>query len=72
MKEPLSEILNRIGEPGSQKRIEYIASLNLGLQSEAAKRVCEKRYRRKELMDKGFSFKEVVLIVNMEHNEICS
>lgn len=41
--ENLNELLNSIGEPGSRKRLEAIAALNLGERSEAAKRVLIKR-----------------------------
>lgn len=35
--------------------------------SEVARRACDKRYRRKELMDMGLSFEDAVLIVNKEN-----
>ena len=44
--ENLNEYLNSIGEPGSRKRLEAIASMNLGERSEAAKRVLIKRDNR--------------------------
>ena len=34
-------------------------------------RVCEKRYRRKELMNMGLSYENAVLIVNHEYSEKC-
>ena len=37
--------------------------------SNAARRVCEKRYRRKELMNMGLSYENAVLIVNHEYSE---
>ena len=62
--ESIEKYLDSIGEKGSTQRLEVIASTNLGTRSEAARRVCEKRYRRKELMDKGLSVEYAVLIVN--------
>lgn len=56
-------IQDRIASTG-QSRIEVISKLDLGERSEAAKRVLEKRYRRLELISKGFSFLESCLIVN--------
>lgn len=40
---PLQEQLNAAGKPGDTSRLKLIASLNLGEQSEAAKRVLIKR-----------------------------
>ncbi len=67
--ENLEKYLDSIGEKSSTERLRVIASMNLGKRSEAAMRVCEKRYRRKELMDKGLSFENTVLIVNRENDE---
>ena len=67
--ESVEKYLDSIGEKSSTQRLEVIASMNLGNRSEAARRVCEKRYRRKELMDKGLSFENAVLIVNRETDE---
>jgi len=64
--ESVEDYLDSKGEKGSTKRLEIIASMNLGTRSEAARRVCEKRYRRKELMDIGFSFEDAVLIINKQ------
>lgn len=49
----IENYLNSIGEKGSTERLKVIASMNLGHRSEAAKRICKKRERRKKLMDKG-------------------
>jgi hypothetical protein len=65
----IEKYLDSIGEKSSTERLGVIASMNLGNRSEAARRVCEKRYRRKELMDKGLSFEYAVLIVNKENNK---
>lgn len=67
--ENIEKYLDSIGEKSSTERLGVIASMNLGNRSEAARRVCEKRYRRKELMDKGLSFEDAVLIVNRENDE---
>ena len=67
--ESIEDYLDSIGEKGSTKRLEIITSMDLGERSEAARRACEKRYRRKELMDKGLSFENAVLIVNRENDE---
>jgi hypothetical protein len=67
--ENIEKYLDSIGEKSSTERLEVIASMNLGNRSEAARRVCEKRYRRKELMDKGLSIEYAVLIVNRENDE---
>jgi hypothetical protein len=66
----IEQYLDTIGEKGSSKRLEIIAILNLHARSEAARRVLNKRNRRKELMDKGLSFEESVLIVNNEQHKI--
>jgi hypothetical protein len=63
------EYLNNIGQKGSIKRLEAIASMNLGKRSEAAKAVCEKRARRKELMDMGLSYESAILITKQEYPE---
>ena len=65
----IEKYLDSIGEKSSNQRLEVIATINLGARSEAARRVCEKRYRRKELMDKGLSFENAVLTVNRENND---
>jgi hypothetical protein len=67
--ENIEKYLDSIGKKSSTERLGVIASMNLGNRSEAARRVCEKRYRRKELMDKGLSFEYAVLIVNKENNK---
>lgn len=67
--ENIEKYLDSIGEKSSTERLGVIASMNLGNRSEAARRVCEKRYRRKEMMNKGFSFEYAVLIVNRENDE---
>lgn len=64
--ENLERYLDSIGEKSSIERLEMIASMNLEERSDAARRVCEKRYRRKELMDMDLSFEDAVLIVNRE------
>lgn len=67
--ENLEKYLDSIGEKGSIQRLEVIASMDLGKRSDAARRVCEKRYRRKELMDMGLSYENAVLIVKKELEE---
>lgn len=67
--ENIEKYLDSIGEKGSIQRLEVIASMDLGKRSDAAKRVCEKRYRRKELMGMGLSYENAVVIVNMEYSE---
>lgn len=67
--ENLEKYLDSIGEKGSIQRLEVIASMDLGKRSNAARRVWEKRYRRKELMDMGLSYENAVLIVNREYSE---
>lgn len=67
--ENIEKYLDSIGEKGSIQRLEVIASMDLGKRSDAARRVCEKRYRRKELMGMGLSYENAVVIVNMEYSE---
>ncbi len=61
------EYFDTIGPMGCSKRLEVIANFNLGLRSDAARLVLEKRNRRKELMGMGFSFEDSILIVNNEY-----
>ena len=67
--ESIEKYLDSIGEKSSTQRLKVISTMILGARSEAARRVCEKRYRRKELMDKGLSFENAVLTVNREKDE---
>ena len=67
--ENLEKYLDSIGEKGSIQRLEVIATMGLGKRSDAARRVCEKRYRRKELMEMCLSYENAVLIVNREYSE---
>ena len=67
----LEEYLDSIGKKGDIKRLEAIASMDLGLRSEAASRACENRYRRKELMNRGFSHSESIIIFNYENRLNC-
>lgn len=60
--------LDTIGSKGSTNRLIAISSMGLGLRSEAAMRVCDKRQRRKYLMEIGLSYENAVLIVNKENN----
>lgn len=60
----VDEYLNSIGPQGSIQRLEAIANLQLGQRSIAANKALEKRHYRKELMDKGFSCQEAMLICN--------
>lgn len=62
----LQEYLNQFGEQGSETRLSVIASMNLGERSEAATKVLQRRARRKELMNMGFSFDTANLIVKAE------
>ncbi len=63
----VEKYLDTLGEKGSLPRLEAIASMDLGKRSDAARVVCEKRYRRRELMSKGLSYENSVLIVNEEY-----
>lgn len=63
----LDNYINTTGKLGSSERLQTIANLDLGKRSEAAKRVLEKRSYRKDLMDKGISFEDAVLIVNRNY-----
>lgn len=63
----LDNYINTSGKLGSSERLQTIANLDLGKRSEAAKRVLEKRNYRKDLMDKGISFEDAVLIVNRSY-----
>ena len=67
--ENLEKYLDSIGEKGSIQRLEVIATMDLEKRSDAARRVCEKRYRRKELMEMGLSYENAVLITNREYSE---
>ena len=67
--ENIEKYLDSIGEKGSIQRLEVIASMDLGKRSDAARRVCEKRYRRKELMGIGLSYENAVVVVNNEYSE---
>ena len=58
----IDEIVNKTG----RSRLEVISNMNLGPRSDAAKRVIEKRNRRKELIESGFSFDIACVIVNRE------
>lgn len=66
----LEKYLDGFGEKGSLNRLKAIASLNLGQRSDIAKKVISKRFRRKEIMDLGFTFEQSVLIVNNEFNNL--
>ncbi len=63
----LDNYINTTGKLGSSERLQTIANLDLGKRSEAAKLVLEKRNYRKDLMDKGISFEDAVLIVNRNY-----
>lgn len=60
------EISKRVLETG-YSRLDIIASMNLGIRSEAAQRASQNRTRRKELMDSGMSFETACLVVNTEN-----
>lgn len=62
----VEKYLDSIGAKSDTERLSAIASLNLGERSEAAARVIRKRQRRRELMDKGLSFAEACMLVNIE------
>ena len=62
----IKEYLDSIGESGSTERLGVIANMNLGERSEAARRVCEKRAHRQELMSKGFTIEQANIIINNE------
>ena len=70
-KQNLEKYLDSIGEKGTIQRLKAISSMDLGKRSDAARRVCEKRSRRKELMDMGLSYENAILIVNREYSETC-
>jgi hypothetical protein len=65
--ENFSILIQAAGQPGTIERLQKIASLGLGVRSEAAARVLYKRARRVELMEKGFTFEEAKLIVNLKN-----
>lgn len=65
----IEKYLDSIGEKGSLVRLNAIAFMDLGARSEAAKRAIENRYMRKEIMDKGLSFEDAVLLVNRQNFE---
>lgn len=65
----INKYLDNIGPQGSMKRLETISFMNLGERSEAARRVIDKRYWRKELMDEGLSFEQSCLIINHHYNQ---
>lgn len=56
-------------KPCGGLKIICFASMDLGKRSDAARMVCKKRYRRKELMDMGLSYENAVIIVNREYSE---
>lgn len=62
--------LDSVGKMGSNERLQAIANLDLGKRSEAAKRALERRFLRKDLMNKGISFEDAVLIVNKNSAQI--
>ena len=64
----IDNYINSTGIIGSNERLQTIANLDLGKRREAAKRVLERRNQRKDLMDKGFSFEDAVLIVNKNYD----
>lgn len=63
----IENYLDSIGSKGSTIRLEAIASNTLRERSIAAQKVLEKRSKRLELMKKGFSYPEAVLIVKNEY-----
>lgn len=63
----IDNYINSTGVIGINERLQTIANLDLGKRSEAAKRVLERRNYRKDLMDKGISFEDAVLIVNRNY-----
>lgn len=60
----MEDYLNTIGKRGDTERLKAISYMNLGTRSEAARRVLDRRFKRLELMSKGFSHKESVIVVN--------
>lgn len=54
-------------EQNSFSRLEAIEMMDLGVRSEAARRVINKRLRRKELMSFGLTFEQSCLVVNQEN-----
>lgn len=65
----ITEYLDKIGEPGSNERLNAISCLNLGERSDAARRVLDKRHNRIDLMNKGLTFEDACLIVNKREAE---
>jgi 20S proteasome alpha/beta subunit len=59
----LNELLKGV-EKGSVESLSIIANANVGERSEAAKRVLEKRYERKQWMEKGLTLEQAILITN--------
>jgi hypothetical protein len=64
----INDLIEKSGELGSIERLKTIANLNLGQRSISAQKCVEKRLRRKQLMEMGFSLDIVRVIVNQEYN----
>jgi hypothetical protein len=65
----LNEILDSVGTIGSMERLKYIANLDLGIRSESAKKVVQKRELVKSYMDKGLSHEESIIVVKSIFNK---
>ena len=58
----IQEVINKTGNA----RLDVIALMNLGVRSEAAKRVIKKRNMRKKLIEQGITFEESCLVVDKQ------
>ncbi len=61
-------VINEKIKQTGKSRLEIISNLNLGDRSASARKALDKRFRRKELMEYGYSFEVACLIVNSEYN----
>jgi len=59
--------ITNLMEENNFSRLEAIVMMDLGVRSEAARRVLEKRSRRKELMSFGLTFEQACLVVNQQN-----
>ena len=60
----IEKYIDSTGVIGSAERLQTISNLDLGQRSLSAKKVLQKRNYRKDLMKKGLSISDAVLIVN--------
>ena len=62
--------INKRMEQMGYTRLDAIASMNLGIRSEAAERASRNRSRRKDLMEYDMDFETACLVVNHENNRV--